>query len=102
MQAAKIPFHWAYAAVLGWFAFVTAALHLWQERVIASDIKRFMRRFMAGLVLKLLASLVMVMVLIFALDSGHKSLVIAFVLLYLAYLAFSTARSVMLLKRAQP
>jgi hypothetical protein len=102
LVAASIPYHWAYGAMLGWFAVITTALHMWQEHALATDIKRFMRRFLAGLVLKLLASMVAVMILLFSLTSGHKTVVITFVLLYLAYLGFSTARSVMLLKRGQP
>ena len=98
------PFNWPYIAVLAWFTFITLALHLWQERAASTDVKSFMRRFMAGLVIKLLLSLVLVFVLIELLDDAPslKYVVIAFVILYLAFLAFSTARLVMLLKRTTP
>lgn len=95
------PFSWPYISILAWFTIVTLVLHLWQEPAAANNVKGFMRRFMAGLVIKLLASLVLVFVLVQLLaDAARlKPLLLAFVLLYLAFLGFSTARLTMLIKR---
>lgn len=95
------PLSWPYISILAWFTIVTLVLHLWQEPAAANNVKGFMRRFMAGLVIKLLASLVLVFVLVQLLaDAAQlKPLLLAFVLLYLAFLGFSTARLTMLMKR---
>ncbi|MFN3874402.1 MAG: hypothetical protein ACK4L7_00630 [Flavobacteriales bacterium] len=86
------PLH---AMMLLWFAALTIALHLWQEHAMAADPKGFARRFMAGLLLKMLLSLGVLLALL--LRAPKDTLVpagITFVLLYLAFLAFSTARLV--------
>lgn len=98
LGALGLRFAWPYAAIATWFCAVSLLLHAWQERELAGDIKRFMRRFMAGLVLKLLASLVLAMVLMFLVADDRKAVMIVFVLWYLAFLGFSTARLVMLLR----
>lgn len=83
----------AHGIMLLWFAAITTALHLWQEHSMATDPKGFVRRFMAGLMLKMLLSLgVLVVVLIRAPKATVMPNGIAFALLYLAFLAFSTAR----------
>lgn len=87
------PLEPAHGITLLWFAAITTALHLWQEHSMATDPKGFVRRFMAGLMLKMLLSLGVLVVLLFR---APKETVmpngIAFALLYLAFLAFSTAR----------
>ncbi len=94
-------FTWPYAVVLTWFTLLTLALHLWQERAAPSDIKGFIRRFMAGLILKLLLSLLVLALLLHKLPPGGERtpFVMAFALLYLAFLGFSTARLVGILKQ---
>lgn len=87
------PLQPVHAIMLLWFAAITAALHLWQEHAMAEDPKGFVRRFMAGLMLKMLLSLgVLVVLLIRAPKETVMPNGIAFALLYLAFLAFSTVR----------
>lgn len=87
------PLQPVHAIMLLWFAAVTTALHLWQEHAMTTDPKGFVRRFMAGLMLKMLLSLtVLVVLLIRAPQESVMPNGIAFALLYLAFLAFSTAR----------
>ncbi|MBK7944582.1 MAG: hypothetical protein IPJ85_04405 [Flavobacteriales bacterium] len=89
----KQPLEPAHGIMLLWFAAITTALHLWQEHSMATDPKGFVRRFMAGLMLKMLLSLgVLVVLLIRAPKETVMPNGIAFALLYLAFLAFSTAR----------
>lgn len=87
------PFHWAYAAILAYLTLTTLALHLWQEGGPDTDPKVLMRRYMTGLVLKMMVSLVLLLIIVLA---SPKTLVIplaiSFALLYLAFLGFSTAR----------
>ncbi|MFZ1689081.1 MAG: hypothetical protein WAU70_16790, partial [Flavobacteriales bacterium] len=93
------PFGWPHVAMLAYFAAISLLLHTWQERS-AGEAKVFMRRFMTGLVIKLLLSLVLLVVLVVVLPAeAVKSLTVVFVLLYLAFLGFSTARLVMLIRR---
>lgn len=90
LRLALEPLH---GIMLGWFAMITIGLHLWQEHALANDPKGFVRRFMAGLMLKMLLSLaVLVVLLIRAPKETVMPAGIAFALLYLAFLAFSTVR----------
>lgn len=98
MRAMGLHIGWPHAAIATWFCLVSLVLHLWQERELALDIKRFMRRFMAGLVLKLLASLVLAATLMMVVQQDRKALMVMFVLWYMAFLGFSTARLVRLLQ----
>lgn len=87
------PFTWHFGVLLGYFALVTLLLLLWQEPRAASDIKGFIRRFMGGLVLKLLGSLVLLFALVkLAPLELLRPLTITFALLYFAFLTFSTLR----------
>ncbi len=87
------PFGAPHAIMLLWFATITTALHLWQERAMADDPKGFVRRFMSGLMLKMLLSLgVLTVLLIRAPKEAVLPNGIAFAVLYLAFLAFSTVR----------
>lgn len=93
-------FTWPYGVALAWFSILTLVLHLWQERAAPSDIKGFIRRFMAGLVLKLLLSLLLLGIVLRTLPPAEprSPFVLAFALLYLAFLGFSTTRLVNILK----
>ena len=83
----------AHGLLLGWFALITLALHLWQEPAMRRDPKGFARRFMAGLSIKMLLSLlVALMLLLREPKEARLALGILFAGLYLAYLAFSTVR----------
>lgn len=89
------PLHWAYAAVIGYLGLTTWLLHHWQEEAMHTDPKGFVRRFMTGLVVKMLVSLFLLLAIVF-LVPGDLALPLAlmFALLYLAFLGFSTARLV--------
>lgn len=84
--------------MLGYFAGMSLLLHLWQERSV-DEARIFIRRFMAGLVLKLLLSIVVMVALVMAMQNDRTPIIVAFMLLYLSYLGFSTGRLVMLLKQ---
>ncbi len=93
------PFTAAYAGILGYFTLITCALHLWQEQGMDNDPKGFVRRFMAGLVMKMFLSLMVIVLLVFLLPRNTAlPLAVTFAVLYLAYLGFSTARLSMLLR----
>lgn len=92
-------FSWPFISMIAYFTLLSLLLHLWQERMVHRDPRLFIRRFMGGLVLKLLLSLVVVVVLVKTSSVEKVPVITAFALLYLAYLGFSTARLVMLLKR---
>ena len=88
-----IPFTWPYAVVLCWFTLVSLLLLTWQERALGPDVQPFIRRFMGGMVLKLLVSLVLLIILVKVVQGvDPKPLSSTFALLYFAYLAFSTIR----------
>lgn len=93
------PFGWPHVVMLGYFAAISLVLHAWQEKS-AGDARIFMRRFMTGLVVKLMLSLLLLVILVVVLPTDAvKPLTVVFVLLYLAFLGFSTARLVMLIRR---
>jgi phosphatidylserine synthase len=87
------PMSMGHGLLLGWFALITAALHLWQEPAMQRDPKGFGRRFMAGLALKMALSLLVALLLLLRQPKEERlALGIAFAGLYLAFLAFSTVR----------
>ena len=91
-----------YAGVLLYFAAVTGFLHYWQENALVTDPKGFVRRFMAGLMLKMLLSMVVLVLLLFTAPKPIAiPLALSFAVLYLAFLAFSTLR-LMKLSRGGP
>lgn len=82
-----------YVLELAFFAVLTYFLLRWQERAMHTDPKGFVRRFMTGLVLKMLVCLFVVLAIAFL--AGREQaipLVLSFALLYLAFLVFSVAR----------
>lgn len=90
-----LPFHWAYLAVIGYLALTTYLLHHWQEGAMRTDPKGFVRRFMTGLVVKMLVSLFLLLAIVFLVERALAlPLALTFALLYLAFLGFSTARLV--------
>lgn len=85
------PFSWPFAAMLAWFATVTLGLLSWQERAWGPAVQPFIRRFMGGMVLKLLGSMVLLFVLVRSIPEAMvREVASTFLLLYLAYLAFTT------------
>ncbi len=100
LRFAAVPVTILYWGILAYFGLLTFALHAWQERVHGTDPKAFVRRFMAGLVIKMMLSLVVLLVLLVTLSREHLiPVAITFVLIYLAFLAFSTSRSVGLMRQ---
>ena len=96
-----LPFHWAYGAVLGYLTLVTLLIHVWQERGDPADPKGQVRRYMTGLVVKMLLSLFLLLfVVVLSPKPLALPLALAFALLYLAFLGFSTARAANLLRRS--
>lgn len=83
-----------YMGSIGFFTLLTMALHGWQEKAFDRDPKGFVHRFMLGLVLKLFLSLAVVVCMLFLLEENRIATVLVFAFLYLAFLAFSTARLV--------
>jgi hypothetical protein len=102
MRAVGRPVVWQFWFILGYFGVITTVLLLWQERSAGADIKAFIRRFMAGLVIKLLLSLALLFILLRTLPHPLTSaFVVVFSLLYLGFLAFSTGRLSLLLRKLQ-
>ena len=96
------PFTWPFAVVLGWFTLISLLLLTWQERALGPDVQPFIRRFMGGLVLKLLISLVLLIVLVKVVRvTPVAPLAATFALLYFAFLTFSTVRLAGLLRRSK-
>ncbi|MBK6831122.1 MAG: hypothetical protein IPG92_10465 [Flavobacteriales bacterium] len=85
-------FTWHFVFLLTYFTLVTLALLMWQERSSAQA-NIFIRRFMGGLVMKLMGSLLVFAILLkVAPPEVDKPLTVAFAGRYVAYLAFSTVR----------
>lgn len=94
-----LPLDGFHLGTLGYFAVLTLALHTWQERALGTDPKRFVHRFMAGLVIKMMVSLVLLLILLLTRPKPTLiPFVITFVVLYLSFLTFSTARSLRLMR----
>lgn len=101
LYALGVTFTALHGMFIAWFALVTIGLHMWQERGLATDPKGFVRRFMAGLMIKMLVSLVLLVLVL--LRSPRAEVVVSalvFATLYLAFLAFSTTRLMALSKQA--
>ena len=80
------PFTWPFAVVLAWFTLITLVLLSWQERSLGDDVRPFIRRFMGGMVLKLMFSLLVLAILVKAADTTPlRAWAAAFVLLYFAF-----------------
>lgn len=97
----QVPFGLQHIAALGYFLVLGIALQAWQGSAFAADPKLSVQRFMTGMVLKMLLTLLVLLVAIVTLP---KTSILAFVLpfigLYLAHLAFSTGRMYRQLLRA--
>lgn len=84
-----------------YFAVLTYLLHRWQERALAGDPKGFVQRFMTALVVKMFASVaVLVVLLLTAPDAFITPMALGFAALYLAYVVFSTVRLMRLSRNA--
>jgi hypothetical protein len=90
-----------HAASLAYFLLLTLALHAWQEPDLDTDPKGFVRRFMLGLFLKMMVSLLVLVAMVFFIPAAQSiPLALSFALLYVAYLAFSTVRMSQLLRKS--
>ncbi len=98
--AVGVAFAPLHGMFIAWFTLLTIGLHLWQERGLASDPKGFVRRFMAGLMIKMVLSLGLLVVIILRTSQQAVATALVFAVLYLAFLAFSTARLMALSKQA--
>jgi hypothetical protein len=95
-------FDWRYALLLGYFLIVSVFLLRWQEGA-ADRANIFVRRFMAGLVLKLMGSLILLAILVKTAPAELVApLSIIFVGLYVAFMGFSVARLMNAVKTKQP
>lgn len=101
LYAINLPFLPLHGVMVVWFALLTAGLHTWQEHGLATDPKGFVRRFMGGLMLKMLLSLVLLVVLVLRLPGEQVANVgISFAVLYIAFLVFSTTRLMRMVRTA--
>ena len=92
------PFDWRYGLLLGYFIVVTSLLLRWQESG-ADKTNIFVRRFLAGLTIKLMGSVVLMVILVKTAPTELKMpLVITFVGLYVAFTTFSVSRLMKVVK----
>lgn len=95
-----IPVGGGHIAMLVYFTLLTAVLHTWQERGLVSDPKGFVTRFMGGMVIKMMLTLMILLVAVILLPKGQAlPIALPFMGLYLAYLSFSTVRLSTLLRK---
>lgn len=92
LYAAGRPFDWRYGLLLGYFILVTWLLLRWQESV-ADQTTVFIRRFLAGLIIKLMGSVVLMVILVKTAPAELITpMVITFVGLYVLFTTFSVSR----------
>lgn len=90
----SIPLTLHYLVVLLYFAGITGVLHAWQDKGALIDPKIAVRRFMASLAIKLFLSMTLLLVLLLTAPKEIRlPLGLAFAILYLSFLVFSTLRS---------
>jgi hypothetical protein len=95
-----LPMLQAHWGILSYFLVITSILHGWQEASITTDPKGFVRRFMAGLSIKMFLSFFVLLAIMLAISNDSLlSVSLTFILLYLAFLGFSTARLTFVLRR---
>ena len=100
LKLAGVPVGPVHLGILVYFGLASLLLHRWQEGVLEGRPMLFQQRFMAGLVIKMLVSLVLLVALVLVLPREMVlSGAITFCALYLAYLGFSTARLVGMMRR---
>ena len=92
LHLAGQPFDWRYGLLLAYFILVTWLLLRWQESV-ADQTTVFIRRFLAGLTIKLMGSVVLMVILVKTAPAALKTpMVIVFVGLYVLFTTFSVSR----------
>ncbi len=86
------PVDWRYALLLGYFIIVSFFLLRWQEDATI-QMNVFIRRFLAGLMIKLMGSVVLMVILVKTAPAEMTlPLVILFVGFYVAFTSYSVAR----------
>lgn len=92
LYLAGLPFDWRYALLLTYFILVTWLLLRWQESV-ADQTTLFIRRFLTGLTIKLMGSVVLMVILVKTAPAELRTpMVIVFVGLYVLFTTFSVSR----------
>lgn len=93
LYLAEVPLGRGHVGMLLYFGLLTAALHYWQESTIQSDPKKSVNRFMTGMMIKMMATLMVLLITVILLPKERVlTIALPFIALYLAFLAFSTAR----------
>lgn len=86
------PFDWRYGLLLFYFILVTGLLLRWQEEA-ADRTNIFIRRFMTGLIIKLMGSVVLMVILVKTAPAELTTpMVITFVCLYVLFTTYSVSR----------
>lgn len=92
LYVAGKPFDWRYGLLLTYFILVTWLLLRWQEGV-ADQTTLFIRRFLTGLTIKLMGSVVLMVILVKTAPAELRTpMVIVFVGLYAMFTTFSVSR----------
>lgn len=92
LHLAGKPFDWRYGLLLTYFILVTWLLLRWQEGV-ADQTSLFIRRFLMGLTIKLMGSVVLMVILVKTAPAELRTpMVIVFVGLYVMFTTFSVSR----------
>ncbi len=95
------PFDWRYMLLLAYFIIVSFFLLRWQESA-ADRTNIFVRRFMAGMTIKLMGSVVLMVILMKASPAEMTlPLIIIFVCFYVAFMSFSVARLMRIIRAPQ-
>lgn len=93
LYLAEVPPGRGHVGMLLYFGLLTAALHYWQESTLQSDPKKSVNRFMAGMMIKMMTTLMVLLVTVILLPKERVlPIALPFIALYLAFLAFSTVR----------
>lgn len=100
-RALRLPWDPVFLGMPLYFAVLTFLLHRWQEKALAGDPKGFVQRFMTALVVKMFASVaVLVLLLLTTAERFITPMALGFAVLYLAYVVFSTIRLMRLSQHA--
>lgn len=102
LRLAHLPFDPRFGLLMAYFILVTAVLLRWQE-ASAGRTNIFIRRFMAGLTIKLMGSLILLAVLVKTAPAALTApLVIAFTGCYIAFMGFSVIRLMKAMRAPKP
>ncbi len=93
LRAFGVAFEPIHAVPLAYLSILSFLSLQWQERAMVTDPKGFVRRFMTGLVGKMLFSMIVLLVLVLLVPRPQAiPLALSFGLLYLAFLVFTSVR----------